>query len=555
MVRQISRYDVIDGYTLGELQREYKDSEPRARIRLLRKLYGTPNRGAPPFEIALMAVEDANVSVRQWIARHGRFLDYREMKRVEGQTVYEFPERNLEERLKNDPDPLVRAALRENRGVFASFLVFSEAWERHFREATHLERLALVRNPGVDDDLIQKVFDYHDEKLGIDLDARKELVLAYLSNTESVKRSRRLETKYFPDGFAHYSTNKHFSTLWKLISKWPKGTGNLQWAVYSCVGTDDTTKAEVYQGCDELLWRHTILEDCKPNEVETLKLGMKDSDDTCREIAYTKASHLDIAEELESVIRGKDKSALHGLARNVSLPQDIHNRAYGRWYALADFGEREVDYLESWPLAGEEGDLPHEVKADLGGEVEEVEESLAEAGGDPTIEDMQTVMRRLATIEKRLQSIDTRLQGFIGGIEHILNEARGIFRACVPCICVLCLFLFALKIGPRLVPSVPAWAWLCAAGVLFLGYLIVREVLLDLVRNVREWWRSKEELRQWKALDKEAYKRKKGERRRALQEAIGALIGLVVLLLAFVYGLGWLLGYFPSPKLLLSGTR
>jgi hypothetical protein len=44
---------------------------------------GTPNEfhmGLRPThgDVALMAVEDSNVTVRQWIAREGKHLDYRE---------------------------------------------------------------------------------------------------------------------------------------------------------------------------------------------------------------------------------------------------------------------------------------------------------------------------------------------------------------------------------------------------------------------------------------------------------------------------------------------
>src|SRR5437899_784674 len=65
---QRTRYSAIDVYTLEELWREYQASEPRGRIRLLKKLYRDDRR--PPYEIAQMAVEDPHVEVRQWMATH-----------------------------------------------------------------------------------------------------------------------------------------------------------------------------------------------------------------------------------------------------------------------------------------------------------------------------------------------------------------------------------------------------------------------------------------------------------------------------------------------------
>jgi hypothetical protein len=106
-----------------------------------------------------MAVEDPEVEVRQWIARHGRYLDYSERKFVDNDLVYKHTERNLEERLKQDPDPFVCASLRENPNVFCE--IFTDA-EKDFRESTYMERLALMRNPEIwrHDRLLKKVFDH-----------------------------------------------------------------------------------------------------------------------------------------------------------------------------------------------------------------------------------------------------------------------------------------------------------------------------------------------------------------------------------------------------------
>src|SRR5439155_8829832 len=126
-------------------------------------------------EIVLMAVEEQNVEGRQWIARNGEHLDYQDSRD-------EFPNRNLEDRLRNDPDPFVCACLRENPKVFGS--PFSDTSQERFHEATHLERLALVRNPEVHDELIEKIFDPEDQELGIDLEARQKFIFALLTNNE-----------------------------------------------------------------------------------------------------------------------------------------------------------------------------------------------------------------------------------------------------------------------------------------------------------------------------------------------------------------------------------
>ena len=62
----LHRYTFPDAYILEELQRAYQVADTKGRIRLLRKLYRGEQRA--PFEIALLAVEDPQVEVRQWIA-------------------------------------------------------------------------------------------------------------------------------------------------------------------------------------------------------------------------------------------------------------------------------------------------------------------------------------------------------------------------------------------------------------------------------------------------------------------------------------------------------
>ena len=85
----LGRYAVLDAYTLEELRREYARADAKRRISLLKKLN---RQSGIPSEIAGLAVKDPGVDVREWIARHGKYL---------------FKE--LEEYLKNDPDPFVRA--------------------------------------------------------------------------------------------------------------------------------------------------------------------------------------------------------------------------------------------------------------------------------------------------------------------------------------------------------------------------------------------------------------------------------------------------------------
>ena len=334
---ELSRYAVTDAYTLEEMRREFQNSDAKGRIRLLEKLY--EGEGAPPYEIALLAVEDPNVEVRQWIARNGRGLDYRDVgfRRSEAtEALIELRKEltirpddssplNLADRLKNDPDPYVRACLRENSKIYGSF-GFIGRWKDFFKDASHLERLALVRNPTVYEELIEKIFDPEDKELGIELEERKELAFAFLTNKEVLAKNwanAKIEegsAAGFPlyDGSSWYSADKFLRKLWESASTWPNESG-VPYMVYQCVPALDDVKAQTYQKCDEAALRRVILEHCSRDDADTIQLGVKDTDEACRFSACTKVRYLD-GETLETLIKGEDvKGALWGLAANRSL--------------------------------------------------------------------------------------------------------------------------------------------------------------------------------------------------------------------------------------------
>lgn len=253
----LSRYQLIDAYTLEELQREYQNADAKGRIRLLKKF--SRNDQVPPFEIVRLAREDPQVEVRQWIARHGKSLPEawanspaeRYQRRTAGHGE-SLPETGL----GNDPDPFVRACLRENPHVFGS--IFFEDWKEYFHEATPLERLALVRNPNVNEELIEKIFDSDDKELDIDLAARMKLVCAFLTNTEFLTKQAieagltgdpltPTDSDIWTSGWSSHSAGKFLSTLWEYASKWPQEARYWLLYVYQYVPCPDETKAKIYQ--------------------------------------------------------------------------------------------------------------------------------------------------------------------------------------------------------------------------------------------------------------------------------------------------------------------
>jgi hypothetical protein len=235
--------------------------------------------------------KDENAQVRQWIARFGDL--YREH----------------EELLRADQDEFVRACVRENssRHHFGA----PGAWQKDFESAGHLERLPMIRNPNVDDELIEKVFDLDNRELDLEMGARHELACAFLTNERALNRGQisyggwcRHVTPDDANGFinVHQSARKHFDRLWALASKWPAADIELgvRYWVYRYVGADDKTKAETYRACQEPALRPAILKNTRlpvdpygsslhedPSSSEVTKVGLEDDDPECRGLRWS----------------------------------------------------------------------------------------------------------------------------------------------------------------------------------------------------------------------------------------------------------------------------
>lgn len=325
----LSRYAVIDVYTLEELRRQYLSSDVLGRIQFLaqfRKAGDDPRSGtqALPFDIVFMAAQDDNVEVRQWIARNGCFdMQNSLQKLLQG---VPDPIDAIVSHLKSDPDPFVRACLYENQALFGRSDV-----EGAFGDATHLERLALVRNPAIVGaaKLMQKLFDSENTELVIDVNQRRELALAFISNSEAQRESRC-------NGGLFDESSDHWSTIWRLAAKWPPGSGVAHY-VFENIFTDDSTKEEIYRQCEDASLRATILEGCSSTEI--LNLGMKDPDGYCRSTAFSKIPRwfysLDTA-SFEAKLSSDDKDAFSGMARNESLPVAVLEKIAARLKALGD---------------------------------------------------------------------------------------------------------------------------------------------------------------------------------------------------------------------------
>ena len=193
------RYSFPDPYITEELRKQYNSASSERRLRLLAKL----NKEKIPYGVAVLAVQDPDARVRAWFAKNAVVLRYE--PKEQGGECHDF-----EATLASDNDPYVNACLYENPMGPGGVQNFDQAM-RVFGDAKPLSRLALVRNCNVSLELIEQIFRFDEPKLGISLNERSELVRAFLTNHKVIAQSHK-DSFDFADGFAWFTTTRHFNT-------------------------------------------------------------------------------------------------------------------------------------------------------------------------------------------------------------------------------------------------------------------------------------------------------------------------------------------------------
>jgi hypothetical protein len=262
----LRRYQLPDEYVIEELRREYNSADLNGRLRLLRRL---KRNGELSTEIGLLGLHDSAPQIRQWFAKNTSYGGYFETQRGNAG-------------LAVDPDKYVRAAVFENP-EFLFFRFTEDEQVETFHRASRLERLAMFRNPSVSRPLVERVFDPAETSLGIDMEERKDLALAYLSNATIIGGDHSLRDEL---NIILQKDEKHFAALWRLAGKWADLKDFLIPAlVYRHVMATGKVKAKAYVQCGMAVARRSILENCAEFDKLTLDLGLSDSDEECREIA------------------------------------------------------------------------------------------------------------------------------------------------------------------------------------------------------------------------------------------------------------------------------
>jgi hypothetical protein len=362
------RYEAADAYTTEELRRIYRGSDATARIRLLEQC--AQDLIITPVALALWAATDEDQQVREWYARHGQLLDYYSQldlaeciekepselaRRVQfASDLKNKPEFALLMLLLNDPDPFVRACLREN----PAFLEQMGA-EEAFNLSNHMERLALLRNPGLAPPwgekaygLLRSLLDPDDQILKISPEERKPLVLAYLANS-SVERYFRLDSVL---------SLERWQTLNELVRKWGPGSGVPPGCLdvrYAFVLGEDETIAQFFPQCRDRYRKWMLLNAIQEtgsasNYRKTLSAATSDPDAELRQMAYQlwpfrvysepRLANLSgpLYEEFAKYLASIDLALLKGLAGNPALSTEKHDKVLARLRELGVLKESEI---------------------------------------------------------------------------------------------------------------------------------------------------------------------------------------------------------------------
>lgn len=298
----IERYKREDKLADLELENIYNSSTEKERIEITRKFnekYGMPEKWAS------LTIKYGSLQEKIALARYSSFLN-----------------EEVEELLKNDKDILVRCALLENENF--SFVIFQDEDKQgneqgkdstelnsfegmiaptnrtyiDFAKLSHLERIALMRNPRVDRDLIRKIYDIDNNRFQLKSkmsnDERKELIYAFCRNKEFIEDSKK---GFFDDSYtdvldAVFITG-FYDELYDLATKWlPKDPeiARITYGTFSCL---PNKKLEIYNKIKDdknLDLVRSSLFDSIPDRKslfdsdynELFKLGLYDSNESIR---------------------------------------------------------------------------------------------------------------------------------------------------------------------------------------------------------------------------------------------------------------------------------
>jgi hypothetical protein len=287
-----------DAFTIAQIITELNSiPEPAGRVALLTALRC---KGAYfGHELTGFVLGGESPKVRAWAAAHldlnGK--DYYSEYKNEKEAV------DFGTQVRNDPDPVVRASMWSNEnycGVPWTMFRIPDNRKETFKEMTHLERLALMRNQGLSDRFIVALLDAPGKDLGMTRAEHAKVLYAGAVNTRIIWGSRRHGRDYWMVEGDVNPPSDEYGQMWNLsLDKW-LDMGYIPYAFLKWVETTPKTKLAVYQRLLVMpeyehpsLYRKAMIEGCDPSaDREVLNLAWDDPDNDCKATARERGGRI-----------------------------------------------------------------------------------------------------------------------------------------------------------------------------------------------------------------------------------------------------------------------
>jgi hypothetical protein len=278
-----------DDYLTATYLSEYATlTEPRDRREYLRHLLRNDVWMREPFLDVVFA--DSSPFVRAWAAAHLRTVinDY------SGGIEHPVLIRDYEPALLADQDVLVRASVWTNpkcERLPWGMIWVADDWKEHFRGLPQLDRLGLMRNPGLSKKYVVGLLETPTEDLGLTRQQHVAVLRAAASNANLIWSSRAHGRDYWMASGDVNTPFDEFGQMWNLsLNKW---RDDLAGIFLAYVQTTPKVKMKAYtdllsEGQETTKWwRRAVIASCDPIvDRDVLKAAWNDPDEDVRQVAH-----------------------------------------------------------------------------------------------------------------------------------------------------------------------------------------------------------------------------------------------------------------------------
>lgn len=321
MIIEWDRYIRNDKLSEAELENLYDSTTEKEKIEITIEFNKKENRYCMPTLWAELITNKGTLQERITLAKNWwTFSRHNER------------EKPIIERLVNDANILVRCAFYENpESLF--LLSFDEGIKPMFKKLTHMERLALMRNPCVDKELVLKICAIDDNDFSLKDKERKELILAFCTNQKHIENSKKhFLDDSFLDGEDAYLSTELYPKLYDKAFEWIDKDPHITAAIYKAFSCKGEKKLEIYKKIkdneNQTFVKISIFESIPERKLphygeynDLYKEGLNDKYEMIRNVSAANISNLE-AEDVRNLLDKNDIYILEGLLSNASLNYD-----------------------------------------------------------------------------------------------------------------------------------------------------------------------------------------------------------------------------------------